>query len=80
MDLFFRLYGDIPYSLPVFPRYVVDSIQSINGQNAYKIKGLRVLNSLKTHKVKPMILSAFWPFMIVLGWNLRISELVVPGI
>ena len=29
---------------------VVDSIQAINGQNADKIIGLRVLNSLKTHK------------------------------
>ena len=33
-----------------FPRNVVDSIQAINGQNADKIIGLRVLNSLKTHK------------------------------
>ena len=31
-------------------RNVVDSIQAINGQNADKIIGLRVLNSLKTHK------------------------------
>ena len=34
----------------VVPRNVVDSIQAINGQNADKIIGLRVLNSLKTHK------------------------------
>ena len=32
------------------PRNVVDSIQAINSQNADKIIGLRVLNSLKTHK------------------------------
>ena len=34
----------------VILRNVVDSIQAINGQNADKIIGLRVLNSLKTHK------------------------------
>ena len=45
-------------------RNVVDSIQAINGQNADKIIGLRVLNSQKhTNKVKPVILSAFWPFI-----------------
>ena len=45
------------------PRYVVDSIQAINGQNAVKIIGLTLCVFSELRTLKPMILSAFWPFI-----------------